>query len=75
MIYKYNGILPNHKNELNLAIYTNTDAPREYNTKSNRERQIYITYMWNLQNNANENQTHRHRKQIYGYQREGDKLE
>ena len=36
--------------------------------------------MWNLQNNANEyiyiyeTQTHSHRKQTYGYQREGDKL-
>ena len=33
-----------------------------------------ITYMWNLKNNTNESiykteQTHRHRKQTYGYQR------
>ena len=39
------------------------------------ERQIlYITYMWNLKNNTKnvhkrEIQTHRHRKQTYGYQR------
>ena len=31
------------------------DGPREYHTKSDRERQtLYITYMWNLKNNTNE---------------------
>ena len=45
--------------------------------KSDRERQISydIIYMWNLQKRIQMNlftkqkQTHRHRKQIYGYQR------
>ena len=43
--------------------------------KSDTERQVshYNTYMWNLKNmtpmNSFTNQTHRHRKQTYGYQR------
>ena len=55
------------------------DGGRDYNTKwskSDRERQILydITYMWNLkiiQMNlfTKQKQTHRHRKQIYSYQR------
>ena len=52
------------------------DGPREYHTKwskSERERQILydITYMQNLKYDRNEKQKqiHRHRKQIYGYQR------
>ena len=55
------------------------DGPRDYRTKwskSKRERQISydITYMWNLKYDTNELiyeqiQTHRHRKQTYGYQR------
>ena len=55
------------------------DVPREYCiqwSKSDRKRQILydITYMWNLkiiQMNlyTKEKQTHRHRKQTYGYQK------
>ena len=43
--------------------------------KSDREKQIPfdITYMWNVKYDTNEltkqKQTHRHRKQIYGYQK------
>ena len=45
--------------------------------KSDRERQLYeITYMWNLKKKMNlftkQKQTHRHRKQIQGYQRKGE---
>ena len=54
------------------------DGPRDYHTKwskSDREKQIPfdITYMWNVKYDTNEltkqKQTHRHRKQIYGYQK------
>ena len=55
------------------------DGPREYYSewsKSDRERQIVydITYMWNvkiIQINlyTKQKQTHKHRKQTYGYQR------
>ena len=55
------------------------DGPRDYQTegsKLDRERQILydITYMWNLkmiQMNlfTKQKQTHRHREQIYDYQR------
>ena len=45
-------------------------------SKSNRERQILydITYTWNLKNKTinlftKQKQTHRYRKQTYGYQR------
>ena len=57
------------------------DGPRDYHTKwskSDRKRQISydITYMWNLKKKKKDTnelisktETHRHRKQIYGYQR------
>ena len=54
------------------------DGPREYHTKwskSHRERQIFydIIYMWNQKYDMNlytkQKQTHRYRKQAYGYQR------
>jgi len=44
----YNGILLSHKNEQNNAICSNMEGPRDYHTKSDRERKIlYITLMWN----------------------------
>ena len=47
--HTHNGILLSHKEEWNIAICNNMDGPREYHTKSDRERQtLYITYMWNL---------------------------
>ena len=51
------------------------EGPRDHTKwiKSERERQILydITYMWNLKYDTNEliYETHRHRKQTYGYQR------
>ena len=33
MIHTYNGILLNHKNECNNAIYSNLDGPRDYRIK------------------------------------------
>ena len=75
--YTHNGILISKK-EWNNAICRNMHGPRYYHTmwsKSDRERQILydITYMWNLQliqTNLfiKQKQTHRHRKQTYGYQ-------
>ena len=66
------------KKEQNNVICSNMGGPRDYTkwSKSDRERQILydITYMWNLKNSPSKliykmKQTHRHRKQTYGYQR------
>ena len=59
VVYIYNGILLNHKNEWNNAICSDMDRPRDYHTKwskSDKERQISydITYMWTLKNSTNE---------------------
>ena len=53
VVYVCSGILLSHKKELNNAICSNMDGPRDYHTKwskSDRERQISydVTYMWNL---------------------------
>ena len=78
MAHTYNGILLSHKKEWNHTICSNMNGPRDYHTKwskSDRERQISydIIYMWDLKkkdtNNLYTKQTHRHRKQTYGYQR------
>ena len=38
-----------HWNVTQPSKSSNIDGPREYHTKSDRERQIpYISYMWNL---------------------------
>ena len=52
-------MLLSHKKEWNIAICSNMDGPRDYQTmwsKSDRERQILydLTYMWDLKNNTNE---------------------
>ena len=74
-----NRILLSHRKEWNNAIYSNMDGPRDYHTKwskSEKERQISsITYMWNLNIThmnlfTEQKQTHRHKRQTYGYQRE-----
>ena len=59
VLYVHNGILLSHKKELNNAICSNVDGPRDDQTKwskSDRIRQMPygITYMWNLKNNTNE---------------------
>ena len=59
VVHIYNGILLSHKKELNNAICSNMDRPRDYHikqSKSERERQIPydITYIWNLKYNTNE---------------------
>ena len=71
----YNGILLSNKK--NNVICSNIDGPRDYNTKSDRERQISydFTYTWNLKCNINEliYKTEadylQNRKQTQGYQR------
>ena len=79
VVYIHSGISLSHKEEWNNAICSNMDGCRDYHTKwskSDRERQIpYDTaYMWSqkkmIQMNlfTKQKQTHRHRKQIYGYQ-------
>ena len=57
------------------------DGPQNYHTKwskPDRERQIsyYVAYMWNLKKKmvkmslyTKQKETHRHKKQTYGYQR------
>ena len=47
--YTHNGLLFSHKN---LAIYSNMDGSRGYNTKSVRERQIPYDsiHIWSLRN-------------------------
>ena len=59
VLYVHNGILLSHKKELNNAICSNVDGPRDDHTKwskSDRIRHIPygITYMWNLKKNTNE---------------------
>ena len=59
VLYVHNGILLSHKKELNNAICSNVDGPRDDHTKwskSDRIRQIPygIIYMWNLKKNTNE---------------------
>ena len=57
------------KNEILLFASTCVDLVL-YLVKEDKDR-YDITYIWNLKNAVNkyENQTHRHRKQTYGYQR------
>ena len=54
VVHLHNGILLSHKKELNNAICSNLDGPRDYHTKwskSERERQMLydIIYTWNLE--------------------------
>ena len=56
VVHIHSGILFGHKKELNNAIFSNIDGPRDghtkwsiYHTKSDRERQIsHTAYIWNL---------------------------
>ena len=79
VVHIYYGIFLSHRKEWNNAICSNMDGPRDYHTKwSKLERETQIPYdmtsMRNLKCDTNElvykkKETHRHRKQIYGYQR------
>ena len=49
--YIHSGILLSYKKEWNFVICSNMDGPKDYHTKSDRERHIIlygITFMWNL---------------------------
>ena len=72
------GILLSHKKEWNNSICSNIDGPRDYHTRwskpgMGRQMSYNIAYMWNLKKKIQKNlftkqkETHRHRKQIYGY--------
>ena len=72
------GILLSHTEEWNLAICDNLDGPSVYYAKWNKpdrkEQILYdFTYMWNQKqtNKIKQNQVHRYREQISGYQRGG----
>ena len=78
MVHIYNGILFGHKREWNRDTCNNMDGPRDCHIKWNKtEKDTYydITDMWNLKKMIQMNLfikqklTHRHKKQIYGYQR------
>ena len=81
VVHIHSGILFGHKKELNNAIFSNIDGPRDghtkwsiYHTKSDRERQIsHTAYIWNLflvkMNLFTNRKNHRLWKQTYGYQR------
>ena len=77
-IHKEQGILLSCKKEWNNSIRSNIDGHRDYHaewSKPDTGRQIHdIAYMWNkkkkmIQMNlyTKQTETHRHRKQIYGY--------
>ena len=56
MVHIYNGILLNHQEEWNKAIYSNMDAHKGYHTEwrqSDRGGEIScgIPYMWDLKRN------------------------
>ena len=56
VVYLYNGILLIHKKK-KIAICSNVDGLRDDQaewSKSYRERQVFIIYIWNLKNNVNE---------------------
>ena len=66
------------KKEWNNAIYSNMDGPRDYHTKWVRQRKtntiwyhVHVESKKYIQMNLfmKQKQTHRHRKQTYGYQR------
>ena len=74
-VYIHNGILLSHKREWNNAMCSNMDTTRGYHIceVSQRKINIYNLYVepkkWCKWTYLQNKQTHRHRKQIYGYQR------
>ena len=56
VVYLYSGILLIHKKK-KIAICSNVGGLRDYQaewSKSCRERQVFIIYIWNPKNNVNE---------------------
>ena len=55
VVHVQNGILLSHKKEQNNAICNNMDRPRDYHTEqSQKDKTLYITYLWNLKCDTNE---------------------
>ena len=51
------------------------DRHRDYHTEWSRlekDKYCIISYMLNIKHNKKQKQTHRHRKQPYGYKRKSD---
>ena len=80
VVYIHNVILLSHKKEWNNVIWSNMNGPGDYHSKwrkSERERDKchMVSLMCGIfKNDTNEliykqKQTHRYRKQTYGYQR------
>ena len=78
--YSYSGMLLSHKKEVNNVICSNMDGPRDYYIKWSKSKTNTIWYhlyikskiryeLTYLLKGRKKKQTHRHRKQIYGYQR------
>ena len=85
MVCIYNGILLNHKRELNNTICSNIDWPRDYHSKwscQSQKDKYHISLVGSkkmIQVNlfTKQKHTHGHKKQAYGYRRgkgEGNKL-
>ena len=77
-ILSQSGILLSHKkNEILSFVPTWMDLENIILSEVSQRKTIYdITYMLNIKNNINESKyttdtNYRHRKQIYGYKKEG----
>ena len=76
VVHIYNGIALSHKKEWNNVICSNMDGPRQYHIKWRQRNTNVIWYFLYLESKkiiqmnlyAKQKQTHRYRKQIYGYQ-------
>ena len=83
VVHIYNGILLSHIKEWNKAICSNMDGLWDCHTewsKSDKEREMSCDVSYAESKNmiqmylfTKQKQTHRHRKQTYGYQRGGGK--
>ena len=82
MVAIYNGILLNHKNEWNNAIWSNMDGPRDYHikwSKSEKDKYHIISFISGIEKKIQvtlyikQKQTHRHWNQSHGYQRRREK--
>ena len=74
VVHTYSGILLSHK-EWNNATCNNMDEPRDYRTEWSQTNVWYRLYVKSKKKKKDTNEflskteTHRHRKQFYGYQR------
>ena len=74
-VYVHSGILLRHKMKGNNAICSNMDGPRDYQVKISQRLTLYKSLTCGIYKIIQMNvftiqkQTHRHRKEMYGYQR------